>query len=543
MANIAELEIDERPIISDWFADSAATSHVTNRRDAFIIYDALCGTTVAGVGNITTRAEGRGTVKLLSRCNNEDYILRLMDVLHVPGNQCNLISLGRWERDGRHYIGRNGTLSLIAQDGKHVAQGTKIANNLYRMNVTVRRRQQHTDTTQEPVSDVEQAQTWETWHKRFGHVGYSGLQTLFDHNLVDGLSVDVTSPKPDCIACTEAQQSTEPFNVVHRRLTTPGELTHIDLWGKCDVTSINGYQYHILLVDDRARYITIGFLEAKDQATQHVQNYLNLLKTHGKSPRAIRVDRGKEFVNETLQNWCGERGIDIQITAPYSPSPNGVAMRMNRILVELARAMLSSSKLPKFLWEPAVAHAAYLRNLSYTKAVPNFTPYQIWRNERPNVSHLREFGAPVWISLQGQKISRKMLPKSQRRAYVGFDDGLQAVRYYNTETRKIFLSRNFRPLFPARPSSSPQKEIEIPHDPPREEERQEEEGELPINTRQVDSSSTSLTAETTREGRKRKRTESEQVEKEPRRTQGIRRDYGRSLLRRRRGIERSLSYD
>ena len=48
------------------------------------------------------------------------------------------------------------------------------------------------------------------------------------------------------------------------------------------------------------------------------------------------------------------------MTAPYSPSQNGVVERINCTLMELARAMLIAAKLPEFLWEPAVEHAAYV---------------------------------------------------------------------------------------------------------------------------------------------------------------------------------------
>ena len=40
-------------------------------------------------------------------------------------------------------------------------------------------------------------------------------------------------------------------------------------------------------------------------------------------------------------------------------------------------------------------------------------PYEGWHNKKPNVSHLCEFGAPVWILLQGQKIDQKMQAKSK----------------------------------------------------------------------------------------------------------------------------------
>jgi transposase InsO family protein len=124
------------------------------------------------------------------------------------------------------------------------------------------------------------------------------------------------------------------------------------------------------------------------------------------------MDRSKEFVNDTLKTWCRENGIDIQLTAPYSPSQNGVAERMNRTIVELARAMINKRDLPHFLWELAVSHAVYLRNRSYSKPLDK-TPYEIWKKKKPNVAHLREFGAPVWVLLQGKKEQRKILPKSK----------------------------------------------------------------------------------------------------------------------------------
>ena len=37
-------------------------------------------------------------------------------------------------------------------------------------------------------------------------------------------------------------------------------------------------------------------------------------------------------------------------------------------------AMLTAYKLPEFPWEPAVAHAAYVQNMSYTKVLPHVTP-------------------------------------------------------------------------------------------------------------------------------------------------------------------------
>jgi len=220
------------------------------------------------------------------------------------------------------------------------------------------------------------------------------------------------------------------------------------------------------MIDDAAWYITIEFLKTKDQAAQWIMNYMTYLKVWDRSPCTIRADQGTEFVNQSLKNWCHTQGIELQVTAPYSPSQNRVAERMNHMLVELVHAMLMAAELPEFLWEPAIVHAAYLRNLSHTKPRAKITPYQLWNDKKPNIGHLWEFGAPVWVLLQGQKVQRKMLPKSQRRAYVGYDEGSKSIKYYNAATRNILTSRNYCFLSWAQPS--PPEEIGIEPDTPLE---------------------------------------------------------------------------
>src|SRR5260221_10460468 len=133
--------------------------------------------------------------------------------------------------------------------------------------------------------------TWETWHLRFGHISYTCLLLLFLKRLVDGFEVDLTSPKPDCVACTEAKLTVAPHGPSSKRLTKPGELTHVDLSGKYDKNSINGNKYYLLLVDDASRYTTVDFLKKKNQAAQHIKDYMTHQIARGKSPCAIRMDR------------------------------------------------------------------------------------------------------------------------------------------------------------------------------------------------------------------------------------------------------------
>jgi hypothetical protein len=456
--------IDERTLYYDWLADSATTSHIVNRRDVFKTYESIHNTPITGVGGLRVHAEGRGDVDVYTTIDGKTHTIHMRNVLYVPGNRNNLFSLGRWLAKGGDFSGQS--LTLISNKGIPISKGTLTANNLIKLRLQFTKIDAdlpHADTSY-PAS--EKLKTWDVWHCRFAHVGISGLRKLFDKQLVTGLFVDRESTFSDCSACTEAKQSVMPFNKTADHDTKPGELTHVDVWGKYPVSSINGCQYYILLVDDASRYVTVEFMKTKDQATLKVKNYITHLEVHGKMPKAIHINRGHEFVNKTLLEWLYSKGMDVQMTAPHSPSQNGVAERMNRTLEELARAMRLAADLPVFLWEQAVSHAAYVRNRAYNSAIKTSTPYERWYGRKPDVSHLREFGAPVWILLQGQKIQPKMEAKSKRRALVGYDDGSRSVKYYNAETRSILTSRNFRFLEPS--DTVPEQVLIIPDDVARE---------------------------------------------------------------------------
>jgi len=466
----SSLEMSENEDSFEWVADSASTVHITNRQDAFATYNPVPDIKVTGVRGVQVFAVGKGTVYLSSECDGKTNIICLNNVLHIPCNQNNLLSVIQWDKaPGRSAHFEDQIVTLNSNKNTTIAKGHRKDSKLYKIRFAIAPPPLITDNDKNIISDLicfsaRPLISWEIWHKCFGHIAYSGLEKLGRLSLVNGLNIDTHLPKPDCIACMEAKLFEALYGPASTRETKVGELTHTDLWGKYDKRSINGNQYYLLLVDDAARHITVEFLKTKDQAVQRIKNYMTYLKARGASPCGIRMDRGTKFLNDNLRSWCHSEGIQLQLTAPYSPSQNGVAERMNRTLVELTRAMLVDSDLPEFLWEPAVAHAVYLWNMSYTTSLRlgNQTPYQVWYGKKPNISHLREFGAPVWVLLQGQNVQQKMLPKSQRRVYIRYNKGLKAIKFYNAATKNVLTARNYRFLNPVDPTPPEEIAIDIP---------------------------------------------------------------------------------
>jgi len=82
-------------------------------------------------------------------------------------------------------------------------------------------------------------------------------------------------------------------------------------------------------------------------------------------------------------------------------------------------------------------------------------PLEAWSGHKPDVSHLCEFGSPVWILNEGQLT--KLQPKSTKHTFMGFMDGPKAIKYYDAATRQVHVSCNFH--FPV--ISTPQTQPNI----------------------------------------------------------------------------------
>jgi hypothetical protein len=421
----------------EWVLDSATTSHICNQRNAFTDYTPLSNATVQGLGSKPALAEGRGTVYVNFAVNDGSVRHRLMDALFVPEAPNSLLSVSRFDETGGRIEFQDGTCKLYSRKDQLIGSGKKL-DRLYVLDATnVAQPIERANLTKPPKP------SWDQWHRRYGHLGMTGLETLMKKGLVKGLEIDPTSvPSRTCEACIQAKQTVLPFpKEAENRSKIPGERTMCDVWGPARTESIGKSRYYISFLDDATRTGNPQFMRLKSDATKLIKNHIAMLERNGRMPRFIRFDNGKELVNKEIEKWAAEKGITIETTSPYSPSQHGAVERLNRTYLELARAMLIAKGLPPFLWAEAVAHAAYIRNRSPTKALDGKTPYEAWHGTKPDVSHFREFGCDAWVLHQGTKQS-KLAPKSAKMKFLGFLDKSHSIRFYDPATRSIRESRN-----------------------------------------------------------------------------------------------------
>ena len=135
------------------------------------------------------------------------------------------------------------------------------------------------------------------------------------------------------------------------------------------------------------------------------------------------------------------KGICHETTVAHSPEQNGVAERMNRTLVESARAMLSHSGLPSSYWAEAVNTAAYVRNRLPVSVGKNTTPFEMWHGRKPKVSHMKVFGCIAYSHIPDAN-RRKLDKKTEKLRFVGYSNTKKGYRLYDEGKKRTVVRRD-----------------------------------------------------------------------------------------------------
>jgi hypothetical protein len=157
--------------------------------------------------------------------------------------------------------------------------------------------------------------------------------------------------------------------------------------------------------------------------------------------KALRTDHGGEFKSNEFKAFCEAHGIQLYLTAPYSPQQNGVVERRNQTVVTMAHSMMKSKGMPGRFWGEAVSMVFYLLNRAPTKSVDGMTPYEAWYGRKPSVDHLRTFGCVTHVKTVVGHLS-KLADRSTPMVMIGYEAGTKAYRAYNPVNKKLVVTHD-----------------------------------------------------------------------------------------------------
>ncbi|KAJ0468434.1 putative RNA-directed DNA polymerase [Helianthus annuus] len=316
------------------------------------------------------QVEGKGVVKL-NMGNGQSKVLH--DVQYAPELGYNLLSMGQLMKVGYRVLFDDDACTITHKStGKVICMVPMAANNTFPFDI-----ERKVDTAL-----VVDGSDSSLWHSRYGHLHEQALQQLSKDNMVTGLPF--IGNINQCEGYIFGNQTRWSFPTRTWRTNSPLQLIHADLVGPMQTKSMGGNFYFFLLTDDYTRMSWVYFLNKKSESLEMFKKFkIKVEKESGYSIKALRTDRGGEFIGKVFNDFCALHGIRRDLTTPYTTEQNGIAERKNRTVVEMARCMLQAKRLSNRFWGEAVSTAVYLTSLSPTTAISGKTPYEMWYGEKP----------------------------------------------------------------------------------------------------------------------------------------------------------------
>lgn len=268
------------------------------------------------------------------------------------------------------------------------------------------------------------------WHKRLGHMPASYLQRM--PLVVKGmpkLKVSLNSFS-ECSVCIRAKSCRKPHTKVRERAIRALQIVCSDVMGPLVEVPETGGKYVLSFIDDSSNFVHVYIISARSQVAESFRAYISEVKhTH---PDALltkfRCDNAREYVMGEMEEFCRRNSVGMSPAPPYTAELNGKAERMNRTLMERARAMMLEASFEKTDWHFAVKAAAYTINRSTCRANPeNRTPYELFYGKMPDISNLRIFGCVAYHHTDEAVRKRhpgtsKIEPRAVPRIHVGYTE-------------------------------------------------------------------------------------------------------------------------
>ncbi|CAI7729695.1 unnamed protein product [Closterium sp. NIES-54] len=159
--------------------------------------------------------------------------------------------------------------------------------------------------------------------------------------------------------------------------------------------------------------------------------------------KAIRTDRGGEFLSKEFSLWLKKNGIRHSLTMPYSPAMNGIAERANRTITETARGLLIEAGLPDCFWPDAVRSACVAKNRALTHVgADKWVPYVEWIGRKPKVDMLRVFGCMCMALVPKHLRHNKLGAKAIWAVHLGMAQKSKGWLLWDPFTKKFLVSRD-----------------------------------------------------------------------------------------------------
>jgi hypothetical protein len=279
-------------------------------------------------------------------------------------------------------------------------------------------------------------------------------------NMVKAKAVDLQLSDRNvcgCVVCKAVKISRTPVPKQREQEaaeTRPFERVSTDVKGKLQ-KDFWGNQYMVTFTCDVTLWTNVYFCQRKSQVKDRFNEFLAFVRQLGYQVKVLVSDGGGEYtagahatIASAFEQLCADNDVRQNITSPDTPAQNGVSERLNRTLIEHAKAEVKAAALANEFWSLAVKHVVWVRNrvwhrkLQVVPGGPSFSPFHVLYGRPPKIAMARVFGCNAWrLDFSVKKGSFE--PKGKKMIYVGSSANRKGFVLFDPRTRKLRTTFHF----------------------------------------------------------------------------------------------------
>ncbi|GJS96255.1 retrotransposon protein, putative, ty1-copia subclass [Tanacetum coccineum] len=157
-------------------------------------------------------------------------------------------------------------------------------------------------------------------HCHLGHINKKCIANLQHDGLlesIDDKSFDI------CVSCISGKMARKHFTHVSKRADDLLGIIHSDVCGPFKTMFRGGANYYVTFTDNFSRYGYV-YLKYKHEVFEMFKTFQNEVENQlKKTIKALRSDRGGEYLSQEFLDHLRSCGIISQLTPPYTPQHNG----------------------------------------------------------------------------------------------------------------------------------------------------------------------------------------------------------------------------
>jgi transposase InsO family protein/DNA-binding transcriptional MerR regulator len=349
------------------------------------------------------------------------------DVLLVDGLKHNFLSVSQMCDRGCEVVFTSKDCKIKSvNSGQVVAKGIRTDNNVYVLK-----------EDKEECHLRKHDEIW-LWHRRLGHLNFDHLIKLKNLEAVKDLP-RISKPQDYvCKPCQVGKLTRTHFKSKSSTSTEkPLQLVHMDLCGPSRQEGTGKENYFMLIIDDYSRLTWVVFLKEKAEAFEKFKIFKALTENQTCNRlKAVRSDRGGEFMSSDFKELCDKHGIKREYTIPGTPQQNGKVERQNKTVQHMARSMMNEKNIGQTYRVETIHTIVHILNKAHLIPHNDKKPYELWYGRPALIKNFKVFGSKCYIKNNNENLG-KYDDRADEGIFLGYSTNSKGYRCFNKRLYKL----------------------------------------------------------------------------------------------------------